>query len=123
MDFIRKAVKLGNSAGVILPKKLLGADVKVIVISRPINIRKVILKILSPYFKDISGIYILNKKPLEVLAITSDIKEIIEEGKVKISLVPLQVIKKDISNPLLRQKILNSEVILNKNLLQELRRN
>jgi len=122
MDFIRKAVKLGNSAGVILPKKLLGADVKVIVISRPINIRKVILKILSPYFKDISGIYILNKKPLEVLAITSDIKEIIEEGKVKISLVPLQVIKKDISNPLLRQKILNSEVILNKTLLSELRR-
>ena len=40
MEFLRKAVKVGNSSGVILPKKLLGSEVKVIVVNSPINIKK-----------------------------------------------------------------------------------
>ena len=40
MPLLRKAVKVGNSAGVILPKSLLGSEVKITVKNRPLNIKK-----------------------------------------------------------------------------------
>ena len=121
MEFLRKAIKLGNSAGVILPKKLLGAEVRVIVISRPLNIKKEALKILDKDLHSILGIYILNKKPAEVLAITSGIRKVIE-ASIKISLVPLDTIKKDLrANLQLRKKLEEAEVILNKSLLLSLK--
>jgi hypothetical protein len=123
MEFIRKTIRVGNSAGVILPKKLLGSEVKITVINRPVNIKKIIFKTLSDFLPDILGIYILNKKPIEILTITTNIKEIIEEGQVKISLVPLSLIKKDLKiNQSLRQKLSEAEVILNKSLIVELKK-
>jgi len=123
MEFIKKTIKVGNSAGVLLPKKLLGSEVKIIVINRPINIKKFVFRFLSEFLQDISGVYITNKKPLEILAISSSTKKIIEEDKIKISIVPLQMIKKDLkTNQILRQKLSQSETILNNSLLIELKK-
>ncbi len=122
MEFLRKAVKVGNSAGVILPKKLLGSEVKVTVMKRPVNIKMEVIKLTNQYFSDISGIYIISKKPIEVIAVTSKQKKIIKSGKIKISLVPLSLIKKDLKlKPELKQKIVKAEVILNPSLLKKLK--
>lgn len=118
-EFIRKAVKLGNSSGIILPKKFLGSEVKVIVISRPFNIKKEVLKLLDEHLADILGIYIINKKPVEIIAATSNLKQSIEENKIKISLIPIQEIK---NNLILRKKLFQAETIVNKHLLLELKK-
>lgn len=126
MEFLRKAVKVGNSAGVILPKKLLGSEVKISVVNMPIDIKKEAVRLVGDYFRDILGIYITNKKPAEVLVISDDIKKIVEDEKVKAILVPLAQIKKDIkTNFALRnrlEKVKIEDVILNKDLLSKLQK-
>lgn len=118
MELLRKAVKVGNSAGVIIPKKLLGCEVKVIVINQPLNIKKEVLRLLNDILDSIQGVYVLNKHPIEVLAISTQEKKIINEDKIKISIVPLAVVKKDLSK--IKPKLDKAEVILNKELLRKL---
>jgi len=123
MEFVKKTRKVGNSAGVLLPKKLLGAEVKIIVINKPFDLRKEVFKLVENCLQNIVGIYILNKNPPEVLAISENIKRIIETGKIKLNIVPLDLIKKDIkTQQLLRQKLMKAEIILNQLLLEELRK-
>ncbi len=122
MEFLRKAVRVGNSSGVILPKKLLGSEVKVIVINKPLNIKKETFKIINNYLPDIQGIYVTKEKPAEVLAISSSIKKVIETDKLKVNIVPLYIIKKDLKKPALREKLKKAKVILNKSLLFDLRK-
>lgn len=122
MELIKRAIKVGNSAGVLLPKKLLGAEVKIIVVNRPINIKKISLKLIERFSEDILGIFLINKKPIELLAVSNRIKKIITLEKIKMSVVPLALIKKDLKlNQKLKEKIASAEAILNKNLLQELK--
>lgn len=122
MEFIKKAVRVGNSAGVILPKKLLGSEVKITLISRPFNLKKVIFKLLSSHLQDIIGIYVINKNPLEVLAISSSTKEKIPHDKFSLFIIPLSVVRKDIvNNQVLKEKLNSAEVILNKSLLDTLK--
>lgn len=123
MEFIRKTIKLGNSSGVILPRKLLGAEVKISVINIPLDIKKEALKALDSHLDDLLGIYIIAKKPLEVLAVSSSLKKLIYNERIKILLVPLEQLKKDIkSNPELKKKISQSETILNHSLLSQLKK-
>src|SRR3989338_2906923 len=106
MELIRKTIKVGNSAGVLLPKKLLGSEVKIIVVKRPVNIRKLVFKLLDQnlehHLEDVRGIYIMSKtekpieKPIEVLVISSGINETIDDEKIKINIVPFSIIKRDI---------------------------
>ena len=123
MEFLRKTVKVGNSAGVILPKKLLGSEVKITVMNMPVNIKKEALRMIEDCFEDVLGIYIINKMPVEVLVVSDGIKKIIEEDKIKIIIVPLSKIKKDIkTNFVLRNKLEKAGVILNKNLLSKIQK-
>ena len=61
-EFYRRTVKVGNSAGVLLPKSLLGAEVKVSVINMPHNLKKDALRILEPILENIIGIYIIKQE-------------------------------------------------------------
>jgi len=123
MEFLKKTIRVGNSAGVLLPKKLLGSEVKITVINRPINIRKEVIKLLKQHFADLRGIYILNKEPPEVLAISSNLKKIIKKGKLRIIIIPFALIKKDIkTKPELKAKLSRAETIFNKALLFELKK-
>ncbi len=124
MELIRKTRKLGNSSGVLLPKSLLGSEVKIIVVKRPINIKKEILKLLEPFLRDLKGVYIIQENPVEVIAISSIIKKIVEDTstKIKINIVPLSLIKKDIkSSPVLKAKLMQAKSIFNHSLLDELK--
>ena len=121
-EFIKKAVRFGNSAGVLLPKKFLGEEVKIIILHKPFNIKKDALKILENYFPDLLGIYITSLgKQIEILAVSANITKIIHLGKYKISIVPLNIIKKDVKeNEKLKLKLKQAKIILNRALLFEL---
>ena len=122
MEFIKKTIKLGNSSGVLLPKKLLGSEVKITVVKRPVNIRKEIMKAVSQYLPDILGIYVIDQKPIEAIVVSSNIRKILEKENMKIIFVPWPIIKKDIRTNLnLRKKLLNAKIILNKALISKLK--
>lgn len=61
-EFYRRAVRVGNSAGILLPKSLLGAEVSVKVVKPAVNIKKDILKIMDNLLEEIMGIYVLTEK-------------------------------------------------------------
>lgn len=124
-EFIKKAIKIGNSAGVLVPRRFLGAEFKIILLKKPLEIKKDVIKLLENYFEEILGVYVTNvsKDLIEILAISSSIRKIIHSGKYKISIVPLTLVKKDIKiNPRLKEKLKQARVILNKVLLFELKK-
>lgn len=122
MELIRKTRKLGNSSGVLLPKKMLGYEVKITVVKRPVDVRKQSLKILYPILPELQGVYLLNSNPFEILAVSSQIKNIIAKDSMKISIIPFSLIKRDLkTSSELRKKIMNAKAIFNKSLLLELR--
>ena len=121
MELIRKTRKLGNSSGVLLPKKWLGYEVKISIIKRPLNIRKITFKLLENILSDIQGIYFISEKPAEVLAISNSIKKILFYKGLKLLIVPFEQIKKDIqTKPDLKSKLEKSKIIMNKNILLSL---
>lgn len=122
MDIIRRAVKVGNSSGVILPKRLLGSQVKISVVNLPLNVKKEVFRHIDFCLKEIQGLYITSKRPVEVLAISTNTKKMITTGKMKINIIPLSQIKKDLLNESLKKKLVNAEVILNQALLSELKK-
>ncbi|MEM4625256.1 MAG: hypothetical protein QXJ28_00605 [Candidatus Pacearchaeota archaeon] len=158
-DFYRRAIKVGNSSGVLLPKALLGAEVRVIVINRPLNIKREVIRMLDPFLEEIRGIYILPKitsnklskktetsqeekivvedyttKPkkngnevllnqINVIAIANQEPQVIEGKNIKLNIIPLSQIKKQIyENRLFAEKIFRAKPILNKPLLLELKK-
>jgi hypothetical protein len=122
MKFIRKTIKVGNSSGVLLPKKLLGSEVKVIVVNRPKNIKRDVLKAIEKDLGDVVGICITQKKPVEVFVISNTLRKKLEKEDMKIIFVPVSVLKRDLkTNDNLRNKISKAEPIMNSNLLDELK--
>ncbi len=122
--FLRKTKKIGNSCGVILPKYLLGADVRVLVVNLPSHPKKDLPKILEDYLDNLLGIYILKKdeKTIEVLAVSTNLREQIKKRHYRINIVPLQTLKKSLKlNKEFYKKLQNAEVIINKKLLSELK--
>ena len=122
MEFIRKAVKLGNSAGVILPRRLLGAEVKITVVARPVNIKRETLNLISEYLSDVIGIFVINRTPLEVLVVSGTTKRVYETPRIKVIVIPISTIKKDMkTNFILRQRLEKAMPVLNKSLLATLK--
>ncbi len=76
-EFYRRAVKVGNSAGILLPKSLLGAEVSVKVVKPAVNVKKDILKLLDNLLEEVGGIYILNEPQKKE---NKNIKQIFKRG-------------------------------------------
>ncbi len=123
MEFVKKAIRVGNSAGILLPKKLLGAEVKVQVIKRQINLKKEIIKLSYSYIEELECIFLINESPIEAIAISNKIKKILKKSGIKLSFVSVEKIIKDMKkSSLLREKILNAKPILNKEKLELLKK-
>ena len=118
MEFYKRAIKVGNSAGVLLPKSLLGARVKVSILSQPLNVKKDVLQLLDSYFEEIKGIYLMEMKTrsIEILAISNSLRKTITSSPYKIDIVPFNIIKK---NEKALKKLKQVKVILNKSLVSE----
>ncbi|MFH1501056.1 MAG: DUF2080 family transposase-associated protein [archaeon] len=125
MELIKKTIKVGNSAGVILPKSLLGSEVKITVVKRPLNIKKDTLRMLDPFLEDLLGIYLIeqDEKKVEVLAVSFSTQKNILTETYKINIVPIENLKSSLKNkPLIKQRIKKARVILNRSLLNDLRK-
>lgn len=143
-QFFRRAIKVGNSAGVLLPRAFLGSQVLVRIVNPPLNIKRDTLKILEPVLEDLLGIFLISaaentaltagnnlgntaekiSKKTEILAVsTLQQTKIIEKGNYKIDIVPLLILKKSIKEKSqTREKIAKAKPILNKRLLLELKK-
>lgn len=102
---IKPVIRVGNSAGVLVPKEWINGSARVELITKPMNIKKDILEILSPYLEDIIGIYLIGsyargeqtkKSDVDVLAITNITSKRIKKGKYDILLIT----KKEMDNTL-----------------------
>ena len=124
-EFYRQTVKLGNSSGVLLPKSLLGADVKITIINQPLNVKKDLINILENWLEYITGIYLIKaeKRKVEALAVSANLKKHIDADNYHIDIVPLELLKKSVrTSPLTRDKIAAAKTIINKHLLFEIRK-
>ena len=101
MELIKNTIRVGNSAGVLLPKEFLNTQVKIVL--QPLNIEKDILEILleEKILKDILGVYLIVsyarkeqtiESDIDVLAITKNINKRIEKGKYDLLLVSKEIV-------------------------------
>lgn len=130
MELIKNTIKVGNSAGVLLPKEFLNTQVKIVL--QPLNIEKDVLEILSKekILSNVLGIYLVgsyarNEQTIEsdvdILVITDTLNDKIVSGKYDLMLVSKDLVdekmKKDIF-PLLPMMI-EAKPIVNRSLLNE----
>lgn len=131
MKLTKQIIKVGNSAGVILPREWCGGKARVELIEKPLNIKKDILEILDPYLENILGVYIVGSyargeqtadSDVDVLVISDNINKRIERGKYEISIYPVNKIKKTLKkNPIMiYPRLIEGKTILNDLLLKEL---
>lgn len=130
MELIKNTIRVGNSAGVLLPKEFLNTQVKIVL--QPLNIEKDILEILleEKILKDILGVYLIGsyarkeqtiESDIDVLVITKNINKRIEKGKYDLLLISKEIVdekmKKNIF-PLLPMMI-EAKPIINEELLNK----
>ena len=130
MELIKTTVKVGNSAGVLLPKKYLNSQVKIIL--EPLNIEKDVIEILmdEKILDKIMGIYIVGsyareeqtiESDIDILVITSDLNKKIIKEKYEIICISKGNLEKQLSEnvlpilPMIKEAkiIMNSELIKN----------
>lgn len=129
LQLTRPIIKVGNSAGVLLPKEWLNGEAKVKLIEKPPDIKADILKILTPFLDKILGVYIIGSyargeekkdSDVDVLVITEDINSKILKGKYEIILISKQQLEYQLKSniipilPMLREAkpIINSGLLL-----------
>lgn len=136
MELIRNTIRVGNSAGVLLPKEWLNSQVRVEIISKkPIDILVDVINILENegIFSDILGIYLTGsyarneetpESDIDILVITDNINRSVKRG-----IYELLVISKDNLIRLLNKNIMpllpmlvESKSLLNQELLEELKK-
>jgi len=128
MELIKNTIKVGNSAGVLLPKEFLNTQVKVVL--QPLNIEKDILEILleKKMLKDVLGVYLIGsyarkqqtiESDIDVLVITDNLNDKINRGKYDLMLVSKELVDEKMEKnilPLLPM-IIEAKPIINQALI------
>lgn len=129
-ELIKPIVKLGNSACVLLPRAWIDGKARIELIEKPLDIKKDIFEILSPYLEDILGIYLIGsyareeqtkKSDIDVLVITNKTDKRIEKGKYEIMLVSKKLVEEKMKKnifPLLPMMI-EAKPLLNSSLIEQ----
>lgn len=126
-EIVRTTIRLGNSAGVLLPKEWLNTEVKVVL--QPLNIEKDVIQILlgEDLLKDVLGAYVVGSyarkeqtidSDIDILIITINTNKRIKNGKYDILLISKESLEKQLKTnvlPLLPM-ILESRSIINNSL-------
>jgi|SRR3989344_3044387 len=128
MELIKSIVKVGNSAGVILPREWLNGTAKIELVEKPANIERDIFDILSPYLTEVIGIYLSGSyargeetrdSDIDVIVVTNSTNKKIIQGKYHIILISQEKIEKRLEEniipilPMLTEAnpLLNSQLI------------
>src|SRR4030042_374431 len=96
MELIKNTIRVGNSAGVLLPKEFLNTQVKIVL--QPLNIEKDVLNILlkGKILPNVLGVYLVGsyarseqtiESDIDVLIITDSLNDRIKNGKYDLMLV------------------------------------
>lgn len=129
-ELIKPIVRVGNSAGIVLPKEWLNGTAKVILVERPINLKRDIFEILGDYLKDIIGIYVVGsyargeettESDIDILAITNSTDKHIKSQKYDIILISRKNIEDSLKNnafPILPM-LIEARAISNQDLIKE----
>ena len=127
---IKPIIKVGNSAGVILPRDWLNGKARIELIDKPIDIRKDILEILNTKLEDIIGIYFIGsyargeqteRSDIDVLAVTEKENKKIKNGRYNILLISKENIERALTEnalpiiPMLKE----AKPIINRKLIEE----
>src|SRR3989344_224938 len=107
MELIKRTIKVGNSAGVLLPKKWLNSQVKVVL--SPLNIEKDVLDILTE-----------ENLLKEILVITDNLEKRIKKERYDLLLIAKKTLEEQLERnimPLLPM-IKEAKTIINKSLLE-----
>jgi len=133
METIKKqTIKLGNSAGVLLPREWLNSIVEVKLVRTPYSEEKILNdlnKYLKSYFKNILGIYLIGsyargdfdeKSDVDILVITDNINKVINIENYEIFLISEDNLAKKLSKSLyLASAIRETIPLMNQNLLKK----
>lgn len=128
-ELIKPIIKVGNSAGVLVPKDWINGKARVELIQKPINVKKDIFEILGHYLKDIIGIYLVGsyargeqteRSDVDILAVTNKKSGRTKSGKYDVLLITKNDINKAINNsalpiiPMLKEAktIINEEYLI-----------
>jgi predicted nucleotidyltransferase len=132
MELIRQTVKVGNSAGVILPKEWLNTEVKVVLQPRDIEKGIVGLLIKEKLLEHVKGIYLIGsyargeesiESDIDVLVVTDNVNKILNKEKYEILLISEEnLVKKLPKNLYLISAIKEGVPIINKDLLEKLKK-
>ncbi len=133
MELERTIVKVGNSAGVLLPRAWLHGKAKITLVEKPLDIKKDVFEIIDPYLEDVLGIYLVGSyarneqrddSDVDLIVISQNTKKEIVSGRYHISMITLNGVKKVLrKNPLLLlPRLVESKAILNNSLIMDLKR-
>ncbi len=128
MEITKPIIQVGNSAGVILPKKWLNGEAKIILIKKPKNIKQEVLNILEEELPSIIGLYVVGsyargeqnaESDIDILGITTNIDRRIKSGKYEIILISYKKLNRALKEnilpllPMLREAlpIVNEKII------------
>jgi len=129
-ELIKSTIRVGNSAGVLLPKEYLNTQVKIVL--QPLNIEKDILKILleRKLLPKVLGIYLVGsyargeqtiESDIDILVITDNLNDKIKKGKYDLMLVSKNMVDEKMRKnvlPLLPM-IIEAKPIINKKLIEK----
>ncbi len=132
-ELVRQIVRVGNSAGVILPKEWLNGKARIELIEKPLNIRTDVLGILEFYLEDVIGIYLAgsyargeeNKESdVDILVITRKTNKRINSGKYEITLISKDRMKNALEKNALPiiPMLLEAKTLLNEELIENYRK-
>ncbi len=130
MELIKNTIKVGNSAGVLLPKEFLNTQVKIVL--QPLNIEKDVLDILmeGKILKNVLGCYLTGsyarkeqtiESDVDILVITDKINKRINKGKYEITCISKEEVERQLTEnifPILPM-IKEAKAIINDNLARE----
>ena len=109
-ELIRPIIRVGNSAGVILPREWLNGKAKIELVEKPLDIKKDVLEILDSYLEDIIGIYLVgsyargeqtDRSDVDVLVITNKVNKTIENDKYYLILISEERVRKALEKNIL----------------------
>jgi predicted nucleotidyltransferase len=133
MELIKPVIRVGNSAGVLVPKEWMNGSAKVELIAKPINVKKDILEILSPYLEDIIGIYLTGsyareeqtkESDIDVLVITYNLNNLISSGRYNVILISEDKIADALESdamPII-PLLMEAKILLNRELIEKYRK-
>jgi predicted nucleotidyltransferase len=110
MELVKQVVKVGNSAGVVLPREWLNGMARVELVRKPINIKKDVLEIVDEYLEDVLGVYLVGsyargeetkESDVDILVVTSEINKKIKKGKYNVIMISEKELKDVVGNVVL----------------------